>query len=269
MKITTLAMTLVAFAAGGKGVLAHEFWIDPVDFMVAGDQAVVANLRVGEAYRGAPMPYLPQGFARFEVMAQGMVHPVEGRLGDIPALAMGGLAEGLAIILHETAGQSLTWSEWARFVAFADHKDLGDVAMMQAARGLDQEEVAEVYIRYAKSLVAMGDGAGADARFGLRTEFVALANPYVDDLSSGFGVQLWLGDAPRANVQVEMFAKAPDGAVEVTLHCTDGQGIVRLPVAPGHRYMIDAVVLEPMTPQAAGDAEWRTLWANMTFGVPR
>jgi hypothetical protein len=27
-------------------------------------------------------------------------------------------------------------------------------------------------------------------------------------------------------------------------------------------------VLEPMTPLPEGDAEWRTLWANMTFGVP-
>ena len=268
MRIVKLALTLAALVAGGKGAIAHEFWIDPVAFEVATGQTVEANLRVGEAYRGGPQPFLPQGFARFDLVTEGAVRPVEGRLGDIPALRMDGLSEGLAIILHETAGQSLIWSEWDRFLSFADHKDLGDVTAMQAARGLDQQDVAEVFFRYAKSLVAVGQGAGTDRRVGLRTEFVALANPYVDDLAGGFAVQLWLGDTPRADTQVELFAKAPDGAVDVTLHRTDGQGIVRLPVLPGQRYMIDAVVLEPLVPLAEGDPEWRTLWANMTFAVP-
>lgn len=268
MRIVNVALTLAVIIAGGKGAVAHEFWIDPVAFAVAADQTLEANLRVGEAYRGGPQPLLPQGFARFDVVAEGEVRPVEGRLGDIPALRMAGLSEGLAIIVHETAGQSLTWSEWDRFLAFADHKDLGDVTAMQAVRGLDQQDVAEVFFRYAKSLIAVGQGAGSDTRVGLRTEFVALANPYVDDLSGGLAVQLWLDGAPRPDVQVEVFAKAPDGTVSVTLKRTDAQGIATVPVAPGHRYMIDAVVLEPLVPVAEGDAEWRTLWANMTFAVP-
>ncbi len=268
MKIVNVALTLVAIAAGGKGAFAHEFWIDPVAYQVAQRQMAEANLRVGEAFRGAPQPYLTQAFSRFDVVSQDRARPVAARLGDIPALRMADLPEGLAVIVHETTGQDLIWSEWERFVDFATHKELGDVAAMQAARGLDQTDVAEVFFRHAKSLIAVGQGAGRDARMGLRTEFVALANPYLDDLTDGFAVQLWLDATPRADVQVEMFAKAPDGAVTVTLHRTDDQGIAVLPVVPGQRYMIDAVVLEPVTPQAQGDAEWRTLWANMTFAVP-
>ena len=103
---------------------------------------------------------------------------------------------------------------------------------------------------------------------GLRTEFVALTNPYRDDPALGFAAHLWLDDAPRADVQVEVFAKSPDGAVAVSLARTDAEGIVRLPVAAGMRYMIDAVVLEAVAPDQPTDPEWRTLWANMTFGVP-
>ncbi|MBF9046028.1 DUF4198 domain-containing protein [Rhodobacterales bacterium LSUCC0031] len=252
-------------AITGKGAFAHEFWIDPTAFVVPPDTMLAADLRVGEAYRGGPQPYLTQSFTRFEIVQGGVAQPVAGRLGNIPALQDVALSEGLAVIVHQTTGQMLTWTGWDRFLAFAEHKDLGDVTAMQAARGLDQEGVTEVYIRYAKSLVAMGDGAGADGRMGLRTEFVALTNPYRDDPAQGFAAQLWLDDAPRADVQVEVFAKAPDGTVAVSLHRTDGDGIVRLPVVAGMRYMLDAVVLEPLE---AGDAEWRTLWANLTFGVP-
>ena len=268
MRILTLAATIVALAAGGKGAWAHEFWIDPVAYAIPQGQPLLADLRVGEAFRGAPQPFLPQGFARFEVITGAEPRPVEGRLGDIPALRMADLPGGLAVVVHETAGQSLTWSEWDRFLGFATHKDLGDVTAMQTTRGLDQIDVRAVFFRYAKSLVAVGDGAGADLRLGLRTEFVALDNPYVDDLSGGFAVQLWLDDAPRPDVQVEVFAKAPDGTVSVTLERTDAQGVATVPVAPGFRYMIDAVTLEPLDPMSETDPEWRTLWANMTFAVP-
>lgn len=267
MRIWTLALTVAAIALGGKGV-AHEFWIDATAYAVAPGDTLEAQLRVGEAYRGSTQVYLPQNFTRFEVVTGGAALPVEGRMGDRPALAMEGLPEGLAVVVHETTGLDLTWSDWERFVGFAEHKDLGDVAALHAARGLDRDDVREVYVRYAKALVAVGDGAGADARMGLRTEFVALANPYTDDLAGEFPVQLWLDDAVRADEQVEVFDRAPDGTVIVATLRTDANGIARLPVQPGHVYMIDAVVLEPLDPVADTDPEWRTLWANMTFAVP-
>jgi hypothetical protein len=267
MRALHVALTVAAIAAGGKGS-AHEFWIEPAAFSVEPGATIEADLRVGEEFRGSRQSYLPRNFARFEVVAGGAALPVEGRLGDLPALAMADMPEGLAVVVHETTARDLTWSEWDRFLGFAEHKDLGDVTEMQAARGLDQEGVREEYFRYAKALVAVGDGAGADARMGLRTEFVALANPYTDDLSAGFPVQLWLGDTVRADEQVELFDEAPDGTVTVSLHRTDADGIARLPVTPGHRYMIDAVTLEAVDPVEETDPEWRTLWANMTFAVP-
>ncbi|MBF9059543.1 DUF4198 domain-containing protein [Rhodobacterales bacterium HKCCSP123] len=267
MKVLHVALTLAAIAAGGKGA-AHEFWIDPAAFAVAPGTTIAADLRVGEGFRGSTQSYLPRNFTRFDVVTADGVRPVEGRLGDIPALSMAEMPEGLAVVVHETTARDLTWSEWERFLGFAEHKDLGDVTAMQAARGLDQEGVREEYFRYAKALIAVGGGAGADARMGLRTEFVALANPYTDDLSEGLPVQLWLGDAVRADEQVEMFDEAPDGTVTVTLHRTDTDGIARLPVTPGHRYMIDAVTLEAVDPVEEAGPEWRTLWANMTFAVP-
>lgn len=267
MRIWRVALTVAAIATGGKGV-AHEFWIDPAAFAVRPGDTVTADLRVGEEFRGSSQSYLPRNFVRFEVVAGGDTIPVEGRMGDIPALAMEDLPEGLAVVVHETTARDLTWSEWDRFLGFAEHKDLGDVTALQAARGLDQQDVREEYYRFAKALVSVGEGAGADARVGLRTEFVALANPFTDDLSGGFPVQLWLGDAVRVDAQVELFAETPDGEVVVTYHRTDADGIVSLPVAAGMRYMVDAVVLEPVEPVAEDDPEWRTLWANLTFAVP-
>ncbi len=266
---TFLRMSVVALIAlGGKGA-AHEFWIDPLSFAVDPGDEVQANLRVGEEFSGSAMSYLPRNFVRFDVISGDETRAVEGRLGDIPALAMGDLPDGLAIIVHETTENRLTWSDWERFAGFAEHKDLGDIAAMQAARGLDQEAVREGYTRYAKSLVAVGNGEGQDRRVGLRTEIVALMNPYTDDIPSrGLPVQVWLDDDLRTGVQVELFERAPDGEVTVTFYRTDASGIAYLPMTPGHVYLADAVVLEPADPGDGSDPEWTSLWASLTYQAP-
>lgn len=264
----TCSLAILAALAIGSKAQAHEFWIDPPAFELSPGDALVADLIVGTEFQGASNSYLPRNFDRFEVVSGGETLPVEGRLGDIPALNMADVPEGLAVVVYESTETQLTWSTWERFVGFVEHKDLGDIAAMQAARDLDREDVREGYFRYAKSLVAVGNGDGSDARVGLRTELVALANPYVDDVSGGLPVQLWLEDAPRANEQVELFEEAPDGTITITLHRTNDEGIAFLPVQPGYRYMADAVALEAAEPVAERDPEWLTYWANLTFGVP-
>jgi hypothetical protein len=268
MKPVFLAATLALLALTDKGA-AHEFWIDPDTYAIAPGEVLSGDLRVGQEFVGSSMSYLPRNFETFVVINGGQTREVEGRLGDIPALSVDDMAEGLAVVVHQTGVSDLTWSTWDRFLNFANHKDLGDVTALHEARGLSQEDVEEDYIRYAKSLVAVGDGAGTDTRYGLRAELVALDNPYTDDLGGTVTMALWYDDALQPDYQVELFAQDAEGTVEITLHRTDAEGVVTLPVEPGLTYMADAVFLEPNEPQADGDAIWITHWANMTFAVPQ
>lgn len=247
---------------------SHEFWIEPLAFQVAPGDPLEARLRVGESFEGPSYSYLPRNFIRFDVAQGDAVTEVDGRLGDNPALQFDGAADGLAVILHETSDNRLTYDEWAGFLRFAAHKDFGDVETMHDARGLPREGFRESYSRHAKSLIAVGSGAGADREYGLRTEIVALANPYTDDLSDGFPVLVLLEGEPRADVQVELFDRDPDGEVTVTLHRTDAEGRAVLPVEPGHVYLADNVTLLPLEQDSPGDPVWHSLWASLTFAVP-
>lgn len=268
MRAFLLAVTFASILPMGKAT-AHEFWIDPVEFFVSAGDEMAANLRVGQEFSGSSYSYLPRNFTRFEVYAGDEARPVEGRLGDVPALAMAGLPEGLAVIAHETTNSRLTYTEWDRFLRFAEHKDFGDVGTLHDERGLSREEFVESYSRHAKSLVAIGDGAGSDRELGLVTEIVALANPYTDDLSDGLPVQVFYQGEVRADVQVELFDRDPEGEVTITLHRTDAEGIALLPVEPGHAYLADHVVLEPVEPTEDSPAVWHSYWASLTFAVPQ
>lgn len=214
------------------------------------------------------MSYLPRNFTEYYVLSNGERVDVEGRFGDIPSLNMEGLENGLAVIVHQATPNQLTWTTWDRFLNFAIHKDLGDVTAMHEARGLSQEDVTEDYIRYAKSLVAVGNGTGEDTRVGLLAELVALSNPYTDFSESGIPMQLWYDGALQPDYQVELFAEDAAGEVTITYHRTDAEGVVLLPVEPGVTYMADAVFLEAVEPSVASNAAWITHWANMTFEVP-
>ena len=268
MKPVVLAVTLAFFATSHKAV-SHEFWIDPLDFDVAVGEPVIAHLRVGEDFVGSSMSYLPRNFELFTVASGGDTLPVEGRLGDIPAANIEGLSNGLAVIAHQTGVNRLTWDEWERFLGFANHKDLGDVTEMHAERGLSLENVREDYVRYAKSMIAVGDGEGSDARVGMRAELVALTNPYGSEFGGNMVVELWYDGALQADTQVEVFAADADGNVEITLARTNSDGIAEIPVQAGLRYMFDSVFLEAVESEVDGDAIWVTHWANLTFAVPQ
>lgn len=245
---------------------AHEFWIEPQAFQVAQGDQVMAHLKNGQGFKGTSLAYFDRNIARFDVIAGDSVAPVEARMGDSPALDIVAPATGLLVVVHETTPSFVTYKEWEKFAAFAAHKDFADIKARHDANGFGDVPFKERYTRHAKALIAIGDGAGADKTTGLKTEFLALSNPYLPGFDGIMKVQLLYQGAPRPDAQVEVFDRAPGGAVDITLHRTDAAGIATVPVTPGHEYLFDAVVLA--TADDSEDAVWDTFWAALTFGVP-
>lgn len=248
----------------------HEFWIEPEVYQTQVGEKIVAAIRVGENFEGASYAYIPNNFKRFELEQAGNPVPIESRVGDRPAVSVAAVADGLAILAHVTRDYELTYSSWEKFVDFVTHKDATWVLAAHEERGFDETSPVEVYSRYGKSLIAVGDGAGQDRNFGMLTEIVALENPYTDDMSDGIDVQVLYQDEPRGDAQIEIFAKDPDGVVEVTTVTTDKSGLATVPVTPGVAYLVDAVVLrEPRPSQVVlMGAQWESLWASLTFRIP-
>ena len=246
---------------------AHEFWIEPDAYQVPASGQIVARLKNGEAFEGVNLAYFERRIERFDVVVGDTITPVEARMGDYPALDVPAPVGGLVMVVHETTPSTLTYKEWAKFQKFADHKGFADIAARHQANGFPDVPFKERYTRHAKALIAGGDGAGQDRALGLKTEFVALTNPYAPDFDDVMRVQVTLDGGVRPDAQVEVFDKAPDGTVSITLHLTDAAGIADVPVAPGHAYLFDAVAIAPTVAEDT-DAVWDTYWAALTFAVP-
>jgi uncharacterized GH25 family protein len=251
-------------------VYAHEFWISPVKYEIDINQPIEAHFRVGQVFHGSSNSFLTRYTTRQEVVQMGKIIQVKGRNGERPAFQVAGLPNGLAVLVHETTDRTLTYQDYNKFVSFVKHKNFEGQPEAHTVRGLPKIGFVESYRRFAKSLLAIGDGGGQDIPVGLDIEIVALTNPYTADLSNGMQVRILMAGLPRAHAQVELFERAlgTTDEAKVSLYQTNAEGIPTFPVIAGREYMVDNVALLPLEPEINGEPVWHRLWANLTFAVP-
>lgn len=230
-------------------------------------QEIRADFRNGENFKGTQLAYFSRSSNGLEVVGPGGRQSLSPRDGDRPAIQTTLAGPGLYVLAHETTLSRLTYKEWEKWQKFVAKKDLGAVAANHDARGLPRENFKEGYTRHAKALVAVGSGAGEDRRLGHQTEFIALNNPYAAGYNGAMRVQLYYDGDVRRNAQVEVFEEAPGGKVALSKLRTNSDGIATLRTKPGHRYLVNAVVLrDPRL--GAKKVVWETLWASLTFKHP-
>ncbi|KIN61001.1 DUF4198 domain containing protein [Sulfitobacter noctilucae] len=261
----------VLLCAAPVAAASHELWIESSDYQIESGDQLQAVFKNGENFEGSTLSYFDRSAKRFELRIGDRVVRLAPRSGDNPALNLRlPIGDALVSVVYETTPAEVTYSDWAKFKKFIAHKDFATAEADHAAAGWSKEKFRESYTRHAKALMAVGSGAGSDTEAGLETEFVALSNPYAAGFNNRMKVSLLYEGAPRADAQVEVFDRAPDDSVTVTLHRTDADGVATIPVTAGHEYLFDAVVLRP-APQASTEENavvWETLWAALTFDVP-
>ncbi|GGE24251.1 hypothetical protein GCM10011360_10930 [Primorskyibacter flagellatus] len=246
---------------------AHEFWLEPQNYQADPGARVDVDIRNGQDFKGLTLSWFDPRIQKTTVLNGGRESEYNGLPGDLPAISVD-VGDELIVLSYASTLSELTYDSWDKVKSFVQHKDIAWFFDAHSARGLPEDGVTEGYWRFSKTLIAGGEGAGSDADTGMETEFVALTNPYTDN-AKRFTARLLYRGAPRPDAQVELWEKR-DGEVTRTIHRTDTQGLVTVPVRPGYSYMLDAVVLREPASDAAKEAGvmWESLWANLTFAVP-
>lgn len=260
---------LVASLSLSFSALAHEFWIEPLDFRLERGGSVVANLKVGENMKGDIFPYLPQRFVEFSISGPQGERSVKEPLGAVPAANERALGSGLHILAYHSTPSRVSYESFEKFETFLQEENLEGIVEAHRRRGLPDAGFTEAFTRYAKALVQVGDGAGQDAAIGMPFELVAETNPYADKVKNRLTVRLlWQGQG-MADTQIKVFRQTEPGEVDVSKVTTDAEGRATVASEEGGIFLLSAVhMVEPSREVAQNTrAVWQSLWASLTFQV--
>jgi hypothetical protein len=249
-------------ALGVPRALGHDFWIEPSSFRPPVGSEFPVALRVGEGFRGDPVPRDDRKIDRFVMVGPAGESAIPGLPGTDPA----GLARierpGLAVIGYRSRRTSIEL-EAEKFEKYLTEEGLERVSKARVERGETGKPGKEVYSRCAKSLVLAGGGAtsGFDRSLGFTLELVP---------------EKFLEKPGELPVRLLYDGRPLEGALVIAIHRdepekkissrTGRDGRVRLLLTRAGAWLVKAVHMVP-APKDTG-ADWESLWASLTFEIP-
>lgn len=259
----------LAFLASALGAQAHEFWIQPHKYRLESGNRLVADVRVGMDFGGNQLAFIPSTINAFNITDADGTRKIEGRIGDMPSVDIQTNADGLQILNLFSTSSLLTWDDFQKFDTFVNQHGMSWVLERHHARGLPETGFKEAYTRFAKSLVAVGDGAGEDSFTGMFFELVAGKNPYTDDLSGGMPITVLFRGQPLPNKQVDLFFRNTAGELTRLSVQSDSNGMAITPNLGAGEYMVNVVhMIEPFPEdQERTGTSWHSLWGSLTFAI--
>ena len=259
---------IIASFANTSLLTAHEFWIEPENYVIKSGDPLIANLRIGQNFTGDNLVYNKNEFSRFSIVTGIRNQKILGRLGDRPALNIIPKYSGVSIIIHQSKPTYLTYDEFEKFKIFSERTGFANIPIEHTLRGLPRTGFTESYTRFAKSIVVVGSNKGSDKRVGLELELVVDGSLHKNNKKNEETITLTLFYRnklyPKATVQI--FSKSNNGFVKDYYKKTGINGKFQIENTPNTIFLINSVVLRPITPKKINNnAVWESLWASTTF----
>ena len=260
----SLIWLLIAIALGGSAN-AHEYYLLPDKFTVAVGEKFTVDHKNGMRFKGNTYPWITQWNIRSEAWQNGAGVKVFGKDGDRPALNLQSNKPGLISVVHQSNLSALTFQKWEKFKSYLADEGLEWILKEHEAAGYPQEKIKEIYSRFAKTLINVGDTDDVETPAGLKIELVALANPSKLKRDEPLPVKVLYDGKPLVGVLIKVFAGQDTEAVHRIR--TDSEGRAEIPDSGAGPYLLSAVhMTKPQaTADMAKDAQWESFWASMTL----
>jgi uncharacterized GH25 family protein len=257
-----LAGLLLAAAAA---IRAHDFWIEPSSFRPAVGSQLSVSLRVGEHFRGEPVPRAGPKIGKFVIASAAGEVPIGGLPGTDPAGFARVTGPGFLVLGYRSNRTSITL-EPEKFEKYLQDEGLDPVLKARAAKNESGKPGNEVYSRCAKSIVAAnGTGEeGFDRALGFTLELVAESNPLKLRAGDTMKMRLLYEGRGLAGGLVKLTHRDDPDSTATARTGADGAVSFKLP----RKGVWLARVVHMVPAPADTGADWESLWASLTFEVP-
>ncbi|MCW3467225.1 DUF4198 domain-containing protein [Chitinophaga nivalis] len=263
MKKTALAIGILFISALAFG---HEFWLQPVKFILGINEPVNVRVMVGENYKGERSDGTKYRIQQLKHFAVGVAEDYTAHVnGSKSANIHAAFATaGNHLLAFSNTGKYISL-EAEKFNAYLLEEGLDDIAALRKERGETGKPGREYYQRCAKTLLQVGEGQDDTYALhtGMRMELIPGKNPYALKEGESVTFKVLFDQAPVNNALVLAW-NVYKGKTSVTKYRSNAAGEVTFPVQRRGRWMISSVHMIPYTDAAVAD--WNSFWGSYTFG---
>jgi uncharacterized GH25 family protein len=260
--LTSLACAGLVVLFACARVAAHDFWIEPNTFNAAAGAPLSFALRVGEHFKGDPVPRQAAMIERFVIAGPDGVRDVIGREGSDPAGFTSIAAPGVYVIGYRSRPKSVELDA-AKFELYLREEGLERIIDQRKQAGRSNTPGIEIFSRCAKAIVSSPTSAPMalkDQALGLRLELIA------EKITPGKPATFRLLYEGQPLEGALVVATAKDAPLEKVTARTNKAGCVTFATMAGGVWLLKAVHMIPAPRETM--AEWESLWASTTFELP-
>jgi cobalt/nickel transport protein len=250
----------VLLSTSSVSVLAHEMWLEPEPFITQSNTDLKAHIKVGQNFSGEKFPYIKSETKSLKLFLTQKEIKLKHRDGDYPAIKFPLTSPGLYVLSYESFPEKVNYANFEKFKSFLEEQNVWDNWSKQNPSFLNTN-INELYTRYAKSLIQVGNQTEDDFNTGLTFELIALDNPYKENNKKGINVLLLYKNKPFPNSQIAIFNKL-NNSVSVNKVITNKEGKAFVSLENNGLFLISSV---HFIKSENKKADWHSLWASLTF----
>ncbi len=261
-KSAAIAALVVAVLAT-DAARGHDFYLEPTPFRPRVSQPVSLSLVEVNGLQIQTIPHYGPSVEAFVLASPDGRVPIEAVTGDDPIAEINPAAGGFHVIGHQTKGRRVELP-LEKFRKYVEDRGLDEVAGLLGPGRQDAPPVREIFSRYAKTILAVGDhpaDRNFETRLGWRMELVPHGNLYRWESAKPVSLELLFEGKPLPGVLV--VAHARDDWDEQIEGRTDGRGLVDLAIPHPGAWVAMAVHMQRGS--AATDVDWESFWASLLF----
>ncbi len=260
-KLTYLLILLLVLPA-----LAHEFWLEPQQYIFSRTDEINIRFKVGEAFTGKNWKGNREKVSELKLYYADIVDDLNDALSDEEG-------DSLQFSIHEEGTAMVTFNNTNSFIELEAEKFNAYLLEdgLQAAIGYRKQHNEtdsigrEFYQRSVKTIVQVGalKTEVYKKQTTLPVDIIPLSHPYKLDNGDTLKVKVLFRGEALANTKIRTWHKLL-GKVTDSSFMTNDNGEISFPVNTIGEWMVSCVMMIRLTDDPK--AQWQSYWGSLTWG---
>lgn len=247
-------------------VFAHEFWLEPQQYLFSRTDEINIRFRVGENFTGENWSGNRQKINTLKLYYADITDDLSDALSDDEgdSLQFSIHEEGTAMIAFN-GKNSFIELDAANFNAYLEEDGLYNVIDLRKHLNETDSIGREFYQRSVKTIVQVGALKTNiyKKQTGLPVDIIPLSHPYQLKNGDSLTVQVLFKGEPLNNAKIRTWHKLPTG-VTSNSYSSNSKGEIRFPVTTSGEWMVSCVQMIRLEGDAK--ANWQSYWGSLTWG---